>query len=123
MKKEWMFLLPAAVLAVVLMAVLYSGLLRDRGVLDDLSRQLETSRTAWETTAEEKEKRQEELKMAEEALREAQLTLQESAERAETLKAEIAALEAENAGLEAKIGKTDRGAEASGEKDKKTKTK
>ena len=83
------------IVAILVAAVLYADLLRDRKTLEDLQGQLETSRIAWETTAVEKEKLQEELKTVEEALKEAKLTLSESNERAEKLKAEIAVLREE----------------------------
>ena len=95
MRKEWKLLLPVMILAIVVTAALYTDLLRDRKTVSDLLIQLEASRSAWETTAEEKEKLQEELKTVEEALKEAKLTLSESNERAEKLKVEIAQLREE----------------------------
>lgn len=95
MKKESKMLLSVMILSIILMTVLYTGLLRDRQALKELNIQLTESRTAWENTAEEKEKLQEELKTAEEALKEAELTLKESIERAETLKKEIDLLQIE----------------------------
>ena len=78
---------------------LASAVFRDQRLLRDLSGQLSASRTAWETTAAEKEKLQAELRIVEDALKEARLTLQESTERAETLQAEIDTLEAEISGM------------------------
>ena len=95
MKKGWKLLLPAVLLAAVLTAALYADLLRDRGTLRVLTDQLEESRTAWETTAAEKEKLQEELKTVQEDLKEAKLTLRESTERAEKLREEIDQLQTE----------------------------
>ena len=95
MKKEWKLLLSVMILAILVTAVLYNDLLRDRKTVSDLISQLEISRSAWEATAEEKEKLQEELKTVEEALKEAKLTLSESNERAEKLKAEIEVLREE----------------------------
>ena len=94
-RRQKALLLLVLILAGVVSGRLWTELLRDRGRLSDLTRQLGESRTAWETTAAEKEALQEEKRIVDGALREAELTLAESTARAEELGTEIAALEAE----------------------------
>ncbi len=85
----------AAVMAMVLMAVLGIGCLRDNRSLEAKTRELEESRKTWERIAAEKETLQEELGVVTDQLKEARLTLEESTTRAEELREENSALEKE----------------------------
>lgn len=81
--------------ALCLTLSLLSGLLRTRRDLSDTDQALTLSRSAWETTAAEKETLQDELAGVTDSLKEARLTLSESESRAEELRQEIAQLQSD----------------------------
>ncbi len=89
--------------ALVLMAVLGIGYLRDRKTLKEKQQALESSRAAWERIAEDKVELQGRLKEATNQLKEAKLTLEESTARAAELRTEIDTLKAEIEALKTEI--------------------
>ena len=94
----------AALAALLLMVFLCVHYLRGNQELSALEAEVEASRTAWETTAAEKEALQAELKQVSNDLKEANLSLSESTERADELRADIETRKEEIAALEARLG-------------------
>ena len=92
-RKILLWIVMAAALGLIVRSS--TGMIRDRSRLREMTAQLNASRSAWEDTAERKEKLQAELKDAQEQLKEAKLSLEESTARAEELREEIAALKSE----------------------------
>ena len=89
------FCLLALAAALGLSVFLVSGLFRLQADLSAAEQALALSRSAWETTAEQKEALQEELSVVTDALKEANLTLSESESRAEELRVEIVQLQSD----------------------------
>jgi len=104
--RKWM-LGGTMILAVALVVILWTGVLRDRENLKTLNQELSVSRTTWEGIAEEKEALEDELEEKTNALKEAKLTLEESTEKIEEVKEDIAELETEIAELKEQVGKSD----------------
>ena len=85
--------------AVVLCAVLFSQILRDRNELKALNSELTESFSHWNAVAEEKEAFQEELKDVRSELKEASVSYEESGSKVARRLEEIAQLEEEISGF------------------------
>lgn len=94
-KKNPLFLILCIVLAVavILAAVLFTQRANLADQVDALTSELSASRTAWETTAAEKESLQAQLTSVQNDLREAQTSLEESSAKIAELEPQIASLQ------------------------------